>query len=217
MKLSALERDASAVLNIPLLLAHADSATPLAELSAPEQACLAQFNFENRRRDWLCGRNALKKLLRMLERPDDTMAIRFPDRQLSISHGDGASFAVGTCAETQGLGIDYEPLRAFNKRIANWFLDDREIDWLSKQPATEIEQHIIRLWTIKEAAFKSHPHNNGMSLWEFTVIDPTQQLVNAVTTAMGVSIQVVCRKFSRGYLSIATFQKAQKPGSRYED
>ena len=51
MKLSALERDASAVLNIPLLLAHADSATSLAELSAAEQACFAQFNFENRRRD----------------------------------------------------------------------------------------------------------------------------------------------------------------------
>ena len=205
------------MLDIPLLLAYANSATPLAELSTAEQACLALFNFENRRRDWLCGRNALKKLLRMLERPDDTKSIRFPDRQLSISHGDGASFAVGTCAETQGLGIDYEPLRAINERVANWFLDDREIDWLSKQPASEIAQYIIRLWTIKEAAFKSHPHNNGMSLWEFTVIDPTQQLTNAVTTAMGASIQVVCRKFSRGYLSIATFQKAQRTESHHED
>lgn len=212
MNLSTLQRDASAVLEIPLLLAYANGTMPLAELSTAEQACLAQFKFENRRRDWLCGRNALKKLLRMLDRPDDTKSIRFPDRQLSISHGDGESFAVGTCAETQGMGIDYEPLRAINERVANWFLDDREIDWLSKQSVSDCTRHIIRLWTIKEAAFKSHPLNSGMSLWEFAVIDPTEQLKNVVTTRSGANIQIFCRKFPGGYLSIATFQKTKRMG-----
>lgn len=217
MKLSTLERDASAVLNIPLMLAYANCAAPLAELSTAEQACLAQFDFENRRRDWLCGRYALKKLLRMLDRPDDTKSIRFPDRQLSISHGDDASFAVGTCADTQGLGIDYEPLRAINEGVANWFLDDREIDWLSRQSAHDCTQHIIRLWTIKEAAFKSHPYNTGLSLREFTVIDPTEQSTNAVTTAAGANIQVACRRLSSGYLSIAIFRLAQRMECHHED
>jgi 4'-phosphopantetheinyl transferase EntD len=207
MKLTTLERDASAVLNIPLLLAYADSATPQVVLSRAEQLRLAQFDFENRRRDWLCGRNALKKLLSSLGRSDDTQSISFPHRHLSISHGDGVSFAVGTHAATHGLGIDYEPLRAIKERVASWFLDDREIDWLDQQPPGNRARHIIRLWTIKEAAFKSYPHNGGMSLGEFTVIDPTEQVMNVVATAAGTKIQVACKKIPGAYLSIATFQK----------
>jgi len=217
MQLTTLEQDISATLRIPLLLARATGAIPIAELSRAEQTCLARFNFANRRRDWLCGRHALKKLLSALGRTADTSSIEFPDRQLSITHSGDIAIAAGTDADTQGLGIDYEPLRAINERVARWFLDDAEIDWLNHQPASCRTPHIIRLWTIKEAAFKSHPHNHDMTLGEFAIGDPAEQPINTVTTTSAANISVASRRFSRGYLSIATLQDLQRMGRRHED
>jgi 4'-phosphopantetheinyl transferase EntD len=212
MQLSALEREASAILNLPLRLVRADRAAALSALSTAERVLLDRFEFEPRRRDWLCGRNALKKILGKLGRDDDTSALGFPHRQLSLSHGDGVSYAVGTRAESRGIGIDYEPLRTVNAGVARWFLGDGEIDWLSSQPSCARAGHIIRLWTIKEAAFKSHPRNDAMSLAEFEILEPAEQSVHAITTADGADIRIVCRKFSRGYLSIATFRKSHCTG-----
>jgi 4'-phosphopantetheinyl transferase EntD len=207
MQLSALEHESSAILNLPLRLVRADHAVALTALSTAERIFLDRFEFEQRRRDWLCGRNALKKILAKLGRRDDTGALRFPHRQLSLSHDDGISYAAGTRAESRGLGIDYEPLRTVNAGVARWFLGDGEVDWLSSQPSCARARHIIRLWTIKEAAFKSHPRNHAMSLGDFEILEPAEQSVHAVTTAAGADIRVVCRKFSRGYLSIAVFGK----------
>jgi len=205
------------VLGIPLQLARATDAIAVAELGTAERASLARFDFARRRRDWLRGRNALQKLLTAMGRAVDRSAIEFPARQLSLTHGGDSAIAAGTDAETQGLGIDYEPLRAIDERVARWFLDDREIDWLNHQPAPCRTPHIIRLWTIKEAAFKSHPHNHGLSLVEFAIRDPAARIVNTVTASRAANIRVASRRFSRGYLSIAALHEFQRMGCRHED
>ena len=191
-----------------MLVAFADTATPAADFSEAERDRVAQFRYKARRRDWIAGRKALKLLLGTLNRSSDTLAITFPDPQVSLSHGDGAAFAVGTTSALRGIGIDYEPLRAVNSQVAKWFLTAREIVWLNEQCSGDVVHHMVRLWTIKEAAFKSHPNNAGMSLRDLCVMDLANRLTNAVTTSSGADIQVACRRYGRGYLSIAICQES---------
>ena len=208
MRLTSVERELSPTLNVPLLVVFADSAGSMNDFQLEELDRAAEFRFEHRRRDWLAGRKALKILLKSLNRPSNTMTLSFPDRQLSLSHGDGAAYAAGTTANVKGIGIDYEPLRAVNARVATWFLTVREIDWLKQQCPHDLDCQLIRLWTIKEAAFKSLASNEGMTLNEFSVIEPDELKINSVTVIDGTNIRVACRKSGRGYLSIAICQES---------
>lgn len=203
MRLTCIEQELSPALNVPLLVAFADSSGTLNDLKQAELDKAERFRFANRRRDWLAGRKALKILLKGLNRPTDTMAVSFPDRHLSLTHSDGAAYAVGTPASVQGIGVDYEPQRPVNVRVANWFLTAREFDWLQQQCPHDVECHLIRLWTIKEAAFKSHAHNTGMSLKDFIVTKPAEKETNFVVAMDGTNIQVACRTIGNGYLSVA--------------
>jgi 4'-phosphopantetheinyl transferase EntD len=164
---------------------------------------LARHRFAKRRRDWLNGRKALKPLLRRLQRRDDTAAIRFPDTQVSLSHGSGMAFAVATPANRYGIGIDYEALREVRPRVAEWFLCTDEIRWLQRQGEDVFNDHLIRLWTMKEAAFKCDPANRGRTLREYVLADPASQDADIISASAGKAIRVASRRYSAGYLSIA--------------
>ncbi len=207
MRLQALEQSVAEHLKMPMIVVRSDGDIESTRLNRAEHDRLAKFRHERRRRDWLLGRNALKKLLTSLDRDDDTMTVTFPDRQVSLTHGGDTAFAAGTTTASLGIGIDYEPLREIDTRIARWFLNEAETNWLNEQPKFDRITQLVRLWTIKEAAFKSYPDNAGMTLKEFSIIDAPGAVTSVVATGYGTCIQATCQACEAGYLSIAIFRE----------
>lgn len=188
-----------------MIVTRADSDFAATPLSPAERERLAGIARERRKRDWLLGRNAVKQVLAALSREDDTAIISFPDARISLTHGGGVAFAAGTSATTSGIGIDYEPVRDVNPAIARWFLNDAEVEWLDETAERERTATLLRLWTIKEAAFKSYPENSAVTLKELVIVDADAPAVEVATPCDGARIRVSCCAYEAGYLSIAAF------------
>ncbi len=206
MRLTILEQQASQRLDTSIQLSCSELPVSRRRLSAGERSTLDAFRYPQRRQDWLKGRAALKALLRRQGRGADTARVEFPAPQLSLTHCDGIALAAGTNDRALGIGIDYEVRRDVNLRMAAWFLDDAEQAWLSGLPRAFAARQFIRLWTIKEAAFKSHPDNRKMVLSDFSIIDPASVTALDVRSNRGLRIRVHCNAYRRGYLSIAGVQ-----------
>lgn len=206
MRLTEFEQRASDRIGMTVQLSCSESPAPQYCLSVGEHARLDAFRYPQRRQDWLTGRAALKTLLRRQGRSADTAAIEFPTPHWSLTHAGGTALAAGNEQATAGVGIDYEVLRDVNPRMARWFLDDAEQAWLAALPEASAARQLIRLWTIKEAAFKSHPGNQQMMLGDFSIIDPASRDVVNVLSNRGLRIRVHCAAYRRGYLSIAGVQ-----------
>jgi 4'-phosphopantetheinyl transferase EntD len=206
MRLHALEESASARLGLPLVLARADrGAQP--SLSESESLCLSAIKRERRKRDWLLGRDALKQVLAALSRDEDTSAIVFPNSQLSLTHSHGISLAVGAAISATGIGIDYEPLREINRKVARFFLSEGEVAWLAQQPECDRNAELLRLWTIKEAAFKCCPANAGMMLNDLTVVDMDAAETEVTINGNASRIALACYVYESGWLSVAALQE----------
>lgn len=211
MRLHAVEGPACRQLDVPVAVVLADAGVSSHRLSNDERSRLDGFRFEARRRDWLVGRAALKELLPILGRDRDTGVLSFPDRQLSLTHGasgpgdTGAgptiAVAAGTNHACAGIGVDYEPIRPVDATVGRWFLDESEIDWLDAQPRSRDAVHLVRLWTVKEAAYKSHPRNAARTFHEFAIVDPAAS--DGTVCVDGSHIRVFTQRFASGYLSIA--------------
>ncbi len=173
MRLIDLENRASSALGAPIRIAACASDRRAADLNAAEQAHLESFETDARRRDWRRGRLALKSVLRLLDRSDDTSRIRLPAPQLSLTHGNETAIAAGTPEAGAHIGIDVEAPRPVSERMALWFLNEPELDWLQRRSASVRAYDLVRLWTIKEAAFKCHPANRGLVMTDFTIVDPS--------------------------------------------
>jgi 4'-phosphopantetheinyl transferase EntD len=131
-----------------------------------------------RRRAWLTGRAALKRLLRRLDLASDTSGLEFPAAGLSLSHAGGIALAVA-CAEiggtalsrsSRGLGVDIEADRSMRPESARFFLGPEERERISAL-AEGHERALLRAWTIKEAVFKSDPDNRGRLLADYRLAD----------------------------------------------
>ncbi len=208
MRLQALEQSVAEHLEAPMIVVRSDAGIETTRLNRAEHDRLAEFRHERRRRDWLLGRNALKQVLTALDRGDDTTAVTFPDRQVSLTHGGDTAFAAGTTTTSLGIGIDYEPLREIDTRIARWFLNEAETNWLYEQPECDRVAQLVRLWTVKEAGFKSYQDNAGMTLKGLSITDPAASVTRVVVTGHGACIQVTCRACESGYLSIAIYRES---------
>ncbi len=206
MRLTLFEQHGSQCLDTAIRLSSSESPASIRCLSAGERTRVDAFRYPQRRQDWLTGRAALKALLRRQGQSADTSGIEFPAPQLSLTHADGIALAAGTDNRTLGIGIDYEVRRDVNPRMAAWFLDDAEQAWLSGLPGAQAALQLIRLWTIKEAAFKSHPDNQKMVLSDFSISDPASKTAVDVRSNRGLRIRVHCDRYRRGYLSIAGVQ-----------
>lgn len=114
---------------------------------------------------WLRGRAALK----MLNQGD----IHFPHRQVSLTHSGSWAVAVSAPFQNQlGIGIDLELKEFSKKRAGAFFLDDREMNWVgSIEPEIVIKQ-LTRLWSAKEALFKSDPKNAGRVVKQYRLKAP---------------------------------------------
>ncbi len=203
MRLKLLENRASDTLRLPIRIGVCDSDEDAADLNAAENAQLARFETDARRRDWRRGRLALKSVLRSLDRSDDTSDIRLPMPQLSLTHGAGTAIAIGTPQPGARIGVDVEAPRAVNMRMAQWFLNEEELDWLSRCEPSDRSNALIRLWTIKEAVFKCHPANDGLVMTDIAITSPSPE-ISDVHTADGMRFRCASFHEDVGIISIAT-------------
>lgn len=202
MRLTALEHAVSTRLTTPVLLTRAGpEASP--ELTDAERGQLERIEHERRRREWLRGRSALKELLVALSRNSDTAEISFPNARVSLTHSGSIALAAGTSAQTAGVGVDYERHRQINPGMVHWFLNDREVEWLQANTRREDQPLLLRLWTMKEAAFKCHPKNSSLLLKELAVVEPDSTLTDIVPASGDHRIRVGCWAYESGWLSIA--------------
>lgn len=180
--LAGLARDA---LGCDIAFAVARDPVPLDALSAGEWARFETLGHPQRREEWLRGRAALKSVLRRMEISDDTALLSFPHARISLTHSAGlavAAYLVGTAGKVAGdspessilgLGLDFEARRSVRPGTERFFLADRERERLAFEQA-DGEGDLLRLWTVKEALFKSDPLNGGADgptrhLWSYVV------------------------------------------------
>lgn len=205
MRLKVLEWTASAQLALPLVVRCSDYRAAVA-LGKNERLQLAGMRREGRRQEWQLGRAALKQVMRALGLADDTSTITFPDPRLSLTHSGNVSFATGTPAPASGIGIDYEPLRDIKPAIARWFLHDDECRWVESRP--DRSETLLRLWTVKEAAFKCYPANAGMLLKDFVIVDLEAPVLRVAPARDDLCIDVSSMSCRKGWLSIAVCRDA---------
>lgn len=151
----------------------------------------------------------MKQVLATVGRDTDTSLIEFPHRQLSLTHAGESAFSIADTSGSAGVGIDYEPLRPVNPKITRLFLNAAEQRWLQRCPESEVQQQIVRLWTVKEAAFKSYPSNAGRVLADFSIVDPGSRISEVTVEPAGWRIRVACERYDEGYLSVAICEEAR--------
>ena len=203
MRLSDIEQSAQALIGLPLRIIYADRESELDDLSAGEREEFSALENPARRRDWLIGRKALKTALRAQSRSPDTASLRLPDPRVSLTHGGGSAFAGAVLGSSPGIGIDFERVRDVDPRVAEWFLDPAERLLLPPGEGAGYSRQLVRLWTIKEAAFKSHPDNHGMTLGNFRIHEAVDEQRTIMETNSGERLRVFSALHRDGYLSIA--------------
>ena len=160
-----------------------------------------------RRDSWLRGRAALKRLLTALGEADDTSTLRFPHPRVSLTHSGGWAVAVGGTPDLLGIGVDLEvrvPPRAETSRR---FLSDGEIEWIGRLGEAERPRTLLRLWTVKEAAYKADPGNGGASFRDYTLDDPAQLCGTILRRPSGPLFRHGSFEVSGGFLSLAILAK----------
>lgn len=186
-----LDGDWHAALGIGIRAAVASSPLPVDVLTPGELERYRRLQDPVRRRTWLTGRAALKRLLRRLDRASDTSLVDFPAADISLSHSGGIALAVA-CAETfsepasasaRGLGVDIEADRSLRPEAARFFLTPDEQERLARPgpgaAGMDHAQELLRAWTIKEAVFKSDPDNRGRMLADYRLADAAARVGTA--------------------------------------
>ena len=113
------------------------------------------FGSAKRRSEWLATRALLQhtpyKDAEILYHSNGAPYLSCSDKHISISHTQGYA-AIAVADRPIGLDIEHPSRNAM--RAVNAFLQPQEIERLDKciEPAGEA----LRLWTVKEAAFKLH-------------------------------------------------------------
>jgi phosphopantetheinyl transferase len=153
------------------------------------------------------GRNALKQVLSALSLDVDTCVISFPSAQLSLSHSGDIAFAAGTSAAALGIGIDFERPRRISAKAAPFYLTAREITWVEGRIDRNAE--LLRLWTVKEAAYKSYPGNTGKMLKDFTILDPSRPVSEATVNGESARIRIATETCADGFIAVAVVPRSR--------
>lgn len=184
------------------------------DLSETEIIQLAQFKNEKRRLSWLRGRRALKILLRDLEFVEqhfdyqmiDTSATFFPHPAFSLSHSQDVAIAIACLAPAFGVGIDFEFIRETKPQMSKFYLQEHERNWLADIPDKERSCEQIRLWTVKEAVFKSDLNNLDRTLIKYSLADPQAESGKATIIEFGggkQEIEYKSKRFGNAWITIA--------------
>ncbi len=169
-------------------MAVATSPLTLDELSAGELAIYDGLAGVLRRQDWLLGRAALKGVLDGA----DTAGMTFPHPELSLTHAGRIAVAVAAEGEQVGVGVDFEPDRQTDPRMARFFLHEHE----------RVDHDLLRLWTVKEAMLKATPDNDGAQLLDYHLHDPAAATGSA-TDRRGHTFRYRSTRLAEGPLTVA--------------
>lgn len=125
-------------------------------LSNAEGSAYAVYTNPRRKQSWLRARCALKTLMKSTGEHTDTSLIPFPDKRYSISHAGDIAVAVARLDDApKGMGVDLEICRSLKSGSERFFLNEIEKAWLDSCNDAQRNDERIRLWTIKEAVYKS--------------------------------------------------------------
>ena len=165
--------EASSTLGVTLRVCRVTATAPARTLTSGERHRWRALPSGARRHDWLLGRTALRALL---PGGTDTSKLSFPHPRVSISHAGNMAVAVAAPQRAGdgagddrhpavlGVGVDFEPWRATDPRMARFFLRPHE-------QSTPLG--LLRAWTAKEACFKAVPANHRCSLLDVGLDDAT--------------------------------------------
>lgn len=80
------------------------------------------------------------------------MLQRYPAVCFNLSHaGDYAVCAIGS----SDLGIDIEPVAAYDRAVAGRCLSEKELYYIEQLPEPDRGHYFTRLWTLKESLLKA--------------------------------------------------------------
>jgi 4'-phosphopantetheinyl transferase EntD len=204
MKLESLVLGRALGLDFDFRVAVARSPLDPAALTPGEAAQFEKLVHAPRRAVWLLGRAALRDLLAQLDLPADTSTIAFPQPRLSLSHSSGVAIAIGTRAQgVDGLGIDLELRAGPRPEAMRFFLAEPERTWVRAAP--ERTERLLRLWTIKEALYKSYAANRDTSFRDYVLADPAADAGRATLAsgAHATAFNYTSLAVEGGYTSVA--------------
>lgn len=197
-------------------LKAAISAKPVDEnqLTPGERIQFQALTAARRRDSWLKGRSALKRLLPYFGESKETSDLSFPNPRFSLTHSGGYAVALGTASsQLLGIGIDLELRRPPRSESARFFLNREEHRWVMHLEESLRPPNLLRLWTIKEALFKSDPNNHSTDLIDYFLEDPGRQTGRAFVKHQGgrSEIRYLCCYLEEGFLSVAILPKKVLP------
>lgn len=179
-----------------------DGLEPL-NLSSAEAQQYKRIASQTRRRSWLMGRRAVRKVLAT---PRLSQGAAGGAPLISLAYSGDCAVAAGTVSEAViGLGVDLELEAGPAAAGERFFLTDGEIAWLALQPAPLRTRQRLRLWTLKEALFKADPENESGWLRDYEVLRPHRTTSRAATLRGGCKIDFLCSSvaLAGGFLSVA--------------
>ena len=199
-------------LGVALKVAISSEAVAVDRLTPKEQLHLGELATSPRKLSWLKGRSALKRLLSSLGEDEDTEGIGFPNPRFSLTHSGDFAVALGTAsAKLRGIGVDLEVNRPVRSETARFFLGEPELAWAMGFDDELRMKVFVRLWTIKEALFKSDPRNLERWFTDYRIEAPAAVTGRAfVLGDEAQGFRYFCFEIEEGYLSVAVLPRSKK-------
>lgn len=177
-------------------------------LTSKERERFGELGSE-RRLSWLKGRSALKRLLNAVGEDEETSNITFPSARFSLTHSGDLAVAIGTESATLlGIGVDLEVRRQVRSETARFFLTESERTWLMSFEQSRRSKCLLRLWTIKEALFKSDPRNLERWFSDYALQTPAEPRGRALVRGEAVlEFRYSSFEVEEGVLSVAALPR----------
>ncbi len=206
-----LARELEGELGVALRAAVSSEGVAMDRLTLKEQARLGELGTSPRRVSWLTGRSALKRLLNGMGEDEETAGIGFPNPRFSLTHSGDFAVALGTvAAEVSGIGVDLEVNRSLRRETTRFFLCEPEQAWVMSFNESLRTKHLLRLWTIKEALFKSDPRNFERWFSDYLIETPAADSGRAfVRGEEALEFRYACIDVDEGFLSAAVLPRRE--------
>lgn len=120
-----------------------------------------------------------------------------------MTHSGRYAIAAGCKNTNQGIGIDYEVGRYPRNEAARFFLTSDEMDSLNNLDESSKKSHLLRLWTVKEALFKSNPENGNTWYTEYILKNPLAAAGEAFCPVSDKHFRYASIKTEKSYISLA--------------
>ncbi len=208
-----LESQLQRILAIPVTVGVSSHLMPGdLELTPQEQLRYQELIGISRRVSWLAGRAALKRVLGSLGESTDTSELVFPHARVSLTHSGGYAVALGVPRDVRimGIGIDFETMKQLRPEGDRLFLSSPEQAWIGALRFRHQARERLRLWTAKEALFKANPGNDGTSLMDYRLTNPSTHTGTAIVhDNPAVLLSYSSLYFEEGILTAAVSQSQE--------